>query len=351
MAVVLKACGQRSRRNGGFTLVELLVVITIIGILAGLVLAAVSGAFSTTGEAVIRTELTSLDSAFVQYGNDISGGSYPPNLSNAQMADGNGGATNMPNPVRARILSDFKRHLNAAFPQHREPDELLERICGSHANGSQRPDGLFGGMSPQEALVFWLGGFSDDNKYPISGPGGPSFLAGQAEDWAARKPLFDFKEERLGPRDAEGNFGGDTARQIAYRVNGQDRVINFWQYFPNNLKQAYAYLDTSRQPLDGLPLDSFPQLVPIKQRKSSVTDPSNLRVGDVRYANEGKCQLLSAGLDDEWGPFLQTQGVNFSNKTASAPLLLLYPDGPFTAELGDTITNFSTGASLEDSQP
>jgi prepilin-type N-terminal cleavage/methylation domain-containing protein len=333
----------------GFTLVELLVVITIIGILAGLVMFAVGGAMGTANEAAIRTELTSLDAAFVKYGNDISGNTYPPNLANAKMADGNGGATNMPNNLRAGILAQFKRHLNAAFPKHQEPDELIEKICGCTSNGSTRVDGLIGGLSPQEALVFWLGGFSSDPKYPISGPGGPSFRAGEAEDWSSRTGrLFDFQEANLGPRDDAGNFGG---RQFEYTVNGQKRYINFWQYFPRRRTQAYAYFDTSRAPLDGLPIDVFPQLVPIKQKKSSVLDPSNLKVGDIRYANEGKCQLLSAGVDDEWGPFLSTQGVNFTNKAASAPLLLLYPDGPFTEAIGDTVTNFSTGASLEDSQP
>ena len=35
---------------------------------------------------------------------------------------------------------------------------------------------LPGGMSAGEAVVFWLGGFSSDEKYPISGEGGPSYL-------------------------------------------------------------------------------------------------------------------------------------------------------------------------------
>src|SRR5690606_37924765 len=117
------------------------------------------------------------------------------------------------------IYANFKRHLNAAFPRHREPEDLIQRICGCDANGSVRADGLLGGLSPQEALVFWLGGFSDDEKYPISGPGGPSYLVGQGEDWSARKPLFQFDQSRLGPRDASNNFGGDNARQISYRIN------------------------------------------------------------------------------------------------------------------------------------
>ena len=37
------------------------------------------------------------------------------------------------------------------------------------------PDSLHGGMTAGEALVFWLGGFSSDPKYPISGEGGPSY--------------------------------------------------------------------------------------------------------------------------------------------------------------------------------
>ena len=94
-------------------------------------------------------------------------------------------------------------------------------------------------------------------------------------------------------------------------------------------------------------------VLPVKQRKNSVANTNQLTVGDIRYANEGQCQILSAGLDDEWGPFLATQGVNYTvdKSTNIQQPLLLYPNGPFVGDIGDTITNFSSSATLEASQP
>ncbi len=53
---------------------------------------------------------------------------------------------------------------------------------------------------------------------------------------------------------------------------------------------------------------------------------------------------------DAWGPFIEVFGTDWSQPGTAYPGLV-YPDGPFTGELADTITNFSTGSTLEDSQP
>src|SRR5687767_3618331 len=86
----------------GFTLVELLVVITIIGILAGLITVAAVGALKKARETEVRTEINQIDSALMEYKNKTT--AFPPNC----QTDGTG--TN--NPLNeTQILTDLKRHM------------------------------------------------------------------------------------------------------------------------------------------------------------------------------------------------------------------------------------------------
>lgn len=336
----------------GFTLVELLVVISIIAVLASLLLVAVNRGMHRARIAAVHIEVTQLNDAFTAYTNDVSGGAYPPNL---VWANGIGVTATSDDET----LNDFKRHFNKAFPKHRESDALLRVLAGLADNGGVKLIDAAGatrdGLSPYEAIVFWLGGFSDDPKYPISGPGGPSFVTNSAgtdqsaEDFSSRKPVFDFDQTRLGPRAADQTYGGNDARYITYDgPNGERRRINLWRYYPKNSELPYAYFDASRNPKFD---PQYNGLVPIKALKTNATART---LANVRLANEGKCQILSAGLDNAWGPIAAVFGVDWT-QVASNPTNaydgLTYPDGPFTGELADTITNFSTGATLEDSQP
>ena len=175
--------GSRDPRPA-FTLVELLVVIAIIGILAALLVPAIAAARSAARRASIKAEMTQFDTAIEDYKNSV--GSYPPNAQTG--AD----------QVAATVLANFKRHFNKAFPQHREPTELINGLVGLTDSGAipttlADDDAILdGGMSAAEALVFWLGGFSEDPKYPISGPGGPSYrvdTSSSAPEPAAQDPI------------------------------------------------------------------------------------------------------------------------------------------------------------------
>lgn len=382
--------------SSAFTLVELLVVITIIALLAGLLLAAVGPAVTAARRAAINTEIEQIHAAFEDGKNNF--GSYPPNAQTDSLAAN-------PHLDNARVLTNFKSYFNKAFPTHREDPKLIEALIGANTSGgpdSPTNPNLPGGMNAAEALVFWLGGFSDDPKYPISGTGGPSYsvdpskLGGAAPNQAdpidSRSWTLGVKIEQLAPRDEGGYFPASYSRYLTYtdpRGSGETRRINFWYYKPPKINSPYLYFDTSRgsgveatndppaitggvtyggPDADVLAQLSFVHAIKQLQDSAAATLP-------FRYANSKKFQILQAGTDDEWATtpmvnpnppsttdrdapmfpnwLISAEGYHKNGDTAhpSANLFLYYREGPWTLELADTQSNFTDGATLEDDQP
>ena len=238
-------------------------------------------------------------------------------------------------------------------------------------------------MSAGEAIVFWLGGFSSDPEYPISGEGGPSYRIDTIGDpdnrtldpIESRKWVFPFDVGRLAPRDADGYFPepagnandptGKRFIEYSITINGQtqNRRINFWQYIPRKSEQPYLYFDTSRNPptpgadppaatalsklgededgdgtADGLHVHAFKKL----------SDSAGATTA-VQYINPDKFQIIHCGIDEEWDV------AAFERMAVHDPPppdgYLLYPDGPFIGEIADTIVNFAPVTRIEDAQP
>jgi prepilin-type N-terminal cleavage/methylation domain-containing protein len=365
----------------GFTLVELLVVITIIGILAALITVAAVGALRRANETRTKAELNQIGGGVEEYKNKTT--AYPPNCQ-----------TDAGGPLdETGIFNDVKRHMRQVSSRCQESDNLVRALIGlppdtASADKDNFPVWLNGGMSAGEAVVFWLGGFSTDPKYPISGEGGPSYpisaptnSANRTQDpIESRKWVYPFSIDRLTPRASDGYFdeGPGSGRFIEYKdPKGQWRRINFWQYLPAKSEQPYLYFDTSRHPAGvvsggklygpydppaatetskmGLNVFAFKKLNPIYTTATSNTVPA------VIYVNPDKYQIIHCGIDDHWDaddlsglPLRSAEIDRNTGKITTAgnantpDSYIMFPTGPFTGDIADMIVNFTTETKVED---
>jgi prepilin-type N-terminal cleavage/methylation domain-containing protein len=351
-----RGAGVRSGRNG-FTLTELLIVIAIIGVLASLITAAAVNAMRNARRARILLEIKNISGALEAFNTDLN--SYPPN----GMNNGSTGPTGL----LPKASSAFERTAKGAFPRI-NPQELsvFRALAGDMSAPTAVSDAgtLVGsGLSAGEALFFWLGGFSSDPQFPLSGPGGPSFLAADVEVFENRQPRYEFDYGRLGPR-TDGELDFSKVRGVEYTItrNGvsENRRINLWRYYPDGSEQAFVYFDASRQrpaqyDMPAYDPDVFdePLIFPLLQLRTGATGTGG-NARNLTFANHKKFQILHPGLDDTWGDFEPMGPENFESAPyvtdAEAENLVRFPDGPFLGEVADTLSNLSDGP-LEDSQP
>lgn len=123
----------RRRKRTGFTLVELLVVITIIGMLIAILVPTAYVVTRQARNAAIATEISQLAQAIEAY--KLDAGDYPPNFNDA---------------------ATLKRHVYKRWPR------LPPAQWSNSQQGTPGFAELAGNLTPAEALVFWLGGQSSN---------------------------------------------------------------------------------------------------------------------------------------------------------------------------------------------
>lgn len=363
--------------RAGFTLVEMLMVIIIVGILAALVLFGATKAMSKGRAAQIQAEIDQLGSAIENYRTER--GSYPPT-----MGPFAGDfyiptkTSNYPPVQQARI----QRHIAKAFPRYTGAfGDFQKQICFATAsllstnaygtsvayctfkdannNDKNGLDVLH--LDPAETIVFWLSGLPDPtNETKVAGftlnPAKP-FWDGDltysnspaSQSGAQRTKPYPFDPRRLVDYDGDGWWeylppGGTTDGNTPPYVYFDSNVYGSGPAypFPSNVSSATGYSSTltpsTKESLWG-------------NAKPYGADPDRGPSFYATFVNSKKFQIITAGVDNAY-----SEPIEFRDPgTITAPPkpwwfdVHHFPSGTGTVDQdSDNLTNFAKGPVGED---
>lgn len=264
----MKSPNRLNPPNRGFTLVEILVAITVIAILAGMLIVGVFPALNRAKETAIQVELSTLERAVEDF--KLKFGVYPPSFARIKNAD--------------QMLVE----LNRINRNHRE---------GDFYQGQQRyvdiwwdQVGRFIRPEEGEDLVFWLSGLCKNRQFPLTnGQTGvvPSAFENDAEG-IEREVFANFKKKQL------------------FR-EGNPKVAGYSQ--TPNVAAPYLYLDAGSY-LPALANSQSPRFAPYWRwiappggDAMSPVEPNlnQINAGAVIFENPKTFQLVAPGINNLTG--------------------------------------------------
>jgi prepilin-type N-terminal cleavage/methylation domain-containing protein len=291
----------------GFTLVEMLVVIAIIGILVALLIPVLGRIMGTGSQTALTVEIDALGKAIEVYKGKH--GDYPPDFTSAQA---------------------LRAHLTAAYPR-------------ANANGvaawlaltpaTQKPADL----DPSEALVFWLALVRNNPRNPLSGTGEPDVL-------------FTFEQKRLVDRDGDGWLEYIPKYGEAPYVYFDGRLVNGSYNYKDAVwppKWNVANSVGAKLAADYGVVAAYRSNDAIDAMDGNKTLPKTVD-NPTKWIAPGKFQILCAGLDGKFGALLPADP-----NANTYPVFKQFPNPnyPLTDDDKDNLSSFCEGKNVEDSQP
>jgi len=273
----------------GFTLVELLVVVAIIGILASLITAAAWRAVITARNAAIKVEITKLDLACKAFKEKF--GDYPPDFSD---------------------YDALTRFLKRAFPNATSYPTAF-RKQSDFVNAKDL-------YNPATALGFWLSGpagkgFSANTQNPFDVDASGAYTS---TVYASRiAPFYDFDASRLTSL---------AAATTAYR------------YYPPNVTNSAPYV-YFRATASGVYNSSYSWPTGSAWPTTTSLPPLPYFQNSV-YINPKGYQILCAGRDGVYGT-----GTNYPGGVSVSTTITAYTDTQY-----DDMSNFTDGT-MEQAMP
>jgi prepilin-type N-terminal cleavage/methylation domain-containing protein len=361
-------------RRAGYTLVEVLMVITIIGILAALLVVAAQRAMVYARQARLSTELSLLDLALQSYKFDKGG--YPPDF--GTLANNQPGWSQRQAKFMAHVRRTFPRFypqnytafrasVVKAFQDAANLDPPL--VFGNTApNGNSEPGDL-DNLDSGEAIVFWLGGLpSPCVKNAATGRCGYKLLGTSANRMnpfafggARDRGPFEFDESRLSDADGDGwpeyypptgelpqppGSSAASANPVApYVYFNAASYTSITHYDPNNVT-GYAfypahyplYQQTGTAPMPQTLQDLWGFAVPYASRFAT-----NGNVTQIEWVEPEKYQIVCTGFDAVY--WRDPTGTLSLNSFRLYPAKTNFSEGDL-----DNLTSFESGR-LGDVQP
>jgi len=323
---------RSSSRRLGFTLVELLVVVVIVGMVIALLFNSVGSVAGSARNAAVGNEIYRLDSALQSYSRKY--GELPPTmLSNFTVAS------------PAFDQDDFQKrvfvgHVHRMFPRYH--GQYIEIDSAINAATTPLHPGYItqcsvSNLDAAESLVFWLGGlpqvvWATDARYEVE-------LTGFSID-----PSSPFVAKTVQPRRTEVLFDFDRRRLVD---SDQDGWPEYVPDFDNAdvTTPPFVYFDAGSYGfLPSYPLDWHPALAAgldgwgfarpylVSYTPDQTNDPEQ-HPRPTNFASANSFQLICAGADQRYSQLDSLTGPAINEAKNE---LTVYPRGQFIVRKSNT---------------